>query len=127
MGLEAIYPKSRLSQLHPEHKIYSYLLKRVTIDHADQVWCANIKYIRFLHGFVYLIVVMDWYSRYILSWELSLTLQKEFWIQVLERALWISKPEIFNTDQGAQFTSEEFTRHLQEEGIRISIDGHRRL
>ncbi len=127
MGLEAIYPKPRLSQSHPEHKIYPYLLKGVTIDHADQVWCADITYIRLLHGFVYLVVVMDWYSRYILSWELSLTLEKEFCIQALESSLWISKPEIFNTDQGAQFTSEEFTGRLAEAGIRVSMDGRRSL
>lgn len=127
MGLEAIYPKPQLSQSQPEHKIYPYLLKGVTVDRADQVWCADITYIRLLHGFVYLVVVMDWYSRYILSWELSLTLEKEFCVQALERSSWISKPEIFNTDQGAQFTSEEFTGRLQEAGIRISMDGRRRL
>jgi len=127
MGLEAIYPKPRLSQSHPEHKIYPYLLKGVTVDRADKAWCADITYIRLLHGFVYLVVVMDWYSRYILSWELSLTLEKEFCVQALESSLWISKPEIFNTDQGAQFTSEEFTGRLQEAGIRISMDGRRRL
>lgn len=127
MGLEAIYPKPRLSQSHPEHKIYPYLLKGVTIYHADQIWCADITYIRLLHGFVYLVVVMDWYSRYILSWELSITLEKEFCIQSLKRALCISKPDIFNTDQGSQFTSEEFTGHLEEAGIRISMDGRGRL
>lgn len=127
MGLEAIYPKPRLSQSHPEHKIYPYLLKGVTVDRADQVWCADITYIRLLHGFVYLVVVMDWYSRYILSWELSLTLEKEFCVHAIESSLWISKPKIFNTDQGAQFTSEEFTGRLQEAGIRISMDGRRRL
>ncbi len=127
MGLEAIYPKPRLSQPHPEHKVYPYLLKGVTIDHADQVWGADITYIRLLHGFVYLVVVMDWYSRYILSWDLSVTLEKEFCIHALEKALRVSKPEIFNTDQGSQFTSVEFTGRLEEAGIRISMDGRRRL
>lgn len=127
MGLEAIYPKPRLSQSCPEHKIYPYLLKGVKIDHRDQVWCADITYIRLLYGFVNLVVVMDWYSRYILSWELSITLEKEFCVHALEKALCISKPEIFNTDQGAQFTSEEFTGQLKEAEVRISMDGRGRL
>lgn len=127
MGLEAIYPKPRTSQSGPDHKIYPYLLRGVTIDHADQVWSSDITYIRLLHGFVYLVAVMDWYSRYILSWELSITLEKEFCLQALERALWISKPGIFNSDQGAQFTSDEFTGRLEEAGVRISMDGRRRL
>jgi putative transposase len=127
MGLEAIYARPRLSQPHPEHRVYPYLLKGVTIDHADQVWCADITYIRLLHGFVYLVVVMDWCSRYILSWDLSVTLEKEFCLHALEKALWVSNPEIFNTDQGAQFTSVEFTGRLEQAGIRISMDGRRRL
>ena len=127
MGFEAIYPKPRLSQSCPEHKVYPYLLKGVTIDHADHVWCSDITYIRLLHGFVYLVVVMDWFSRYILSWELSITLEKDFCIDVLKKALLISKPEIFNTDQGTQFTSEDFTGILEEEKIRVSMDGRRRL
>lgn len=127
MGLEAIYPKPRTSQSGPEHKIYPYLLKGVTIDRPDQAWCTDISYIRLAHGFVYLVVVMDWYSRYILSWELSITLEKEFCLQALERALWISKPGIFNSDQGAQFTSDEFTGRLEEAGVRISMDGRRQL
>jgi len=127
MGLEAIYPKPRLSQSCPEHKVYPYLLKGVTIDHADYVWCADISYIRLLHGFVYLVVVMDWFSRYILSWELSITLEKDFCIDALKKALLSSKPEIFNTDQGTQFTSEDFTGILEEEKIRVSMDGRRRL
>ena len=127
MGFEAIYPKPRLSQSCPEHKVYPYLLKGVTIDHADHVWCSDITYIRLLHGFVYLVVVMDWFSRYILSWELSITLEKDFCIDALKKALLISKPEIFNTDQGTQFTSEDFTGILEEEKIRVSMDGRRRL
>ncbi len=109
MGLEAIYPEPRLSQSHPEHKIYPYLLKRVPVDHADQVWCADITYIRLLHRFLYFVGVMGWYSRYILPWELSLTQEKEFCLHALEIPLWISKPEIFNSDQRARFTNEEIT------------------
>lgn len=127
MELEAIYPKPRLSQSCPEHKVYPYLLKGVAIDHADHVWCSDITYIRLLHGFVYLVVVMDWFSRYILSWELSITLEKDFCIDALKKALLISKPGIFNTDQGTQFTSEDFTGILEEEKIRVSMDGRRRL
>lgn len=127
MGLEAIYPKPRMSKPCPDHKVYPYLLKGVRIDHPDQVWSSDITYIRLLHGFVYLVVVMDWYSRYILSWELSITLEKDFCIQALERALCQSKPEIFNSDQGAQFTSEEFAGRLEEAGVRISMDGRGRL
>ena len=127
MGLEAIYPKPRTSQSAPHHTIYPYLLKGVIVSRPDHVWCADITYIRLVHGFVYLVVVLDWYSRYILSWELSITLEKEFCLQALKKALWISKPEIFNTDQGAQFTSEEFTGALAGANVRISMDGRGRL
>lgn len=127
MGLEAIYPKPRLSQPCPEHKVYPYLLKGVTVDHADQVWCSDITYIRLLHGFVYLVVVMDWFSRYILSWELSITLEKEFCIDALNKALKISKPEVFNSDQGPQYTSEDFIDVLKGDDICISMDGRGRL
>lgn len=127
MGLEAIYPKPRTSQSGPHHTIYPYLLKGVTVDRPDHVWCADITYIRLAHGFVYLVVVLDWHSRYILSWELSITLEKEFCLQALKNALWLSKPEIFNTDQGAQFTSEEFTAALAGANVRISMDGRGRL
>jgi putative transposase len=127
MGLEAIYPKPRTSQSGPAHTIYPYLLKGVTVNRPDHVWCADITYIRLAHGFVYLVVVLDWYSRYILSWELSITLEKEFCLQALKNALWISKPEIFNTDQGAQFTSEEFIGALAGASVRISMDGRGRL
>lgn len=127
MGLEAIYPKPRTSQSGPAHTIYPYLVKGVTVNRPDHVWCADITYIRLAHGFVYLVVVLDWYSRYILSWELSITLEKEFCLQALKNALWISKPEIFNTDQGAQFTSEEFIGALAGADVRISMDGRGRL
>ena len=127
MGLFAIYPKPRLSKSYPEHKKYPYLLKGVTIDHADQVWCSDITYIRLLHGFVYLVVIMDWFSRYILSWELSITLEKEFCVDALKRALLISKPEVFNSDQGPQYTSEDFIEVLKKGDIRISMDDRGRL
>ncbi len=127
MGLEAVYPKPRLSQAHPEHKKYPYLLKDLVIDHADQVWFADITYIRMVHGFVYLMAVMDWFSRYILAWQISITLETGFCLQGLEQALGISKPEIFNTDQGVQFTCLDFTGRLEQEEIRVSMDGRGRV
>jgi len=127
MGLEAIYPKPRLSQGHPGHKKYPYLLKDLTIDHPDQVWCTDLTYIRMQHGFVYLVAVMDWYSRYVLSWEISTTLDASFCVRTLEESLSSSRPEIFNTDQGVQFTSAEFTKVLSAAGIRISMDGRGRV
>jgi len=127
MGLEAVYPKPWLSQSCLEHKKYPYLLKGVTINHSDQVWCADITYIRLMVGFVYLTVVMDWFSRYVLSWELLIILDKEFCVKALEQALRISKPEFFNTDQEAQFTSQDFTGRLEDAGVKISMDGRSRL
>ncbi len=127
MGLYAIYPKPRTSRSCPEHKVYPYLLKGVTVDHPDQAWAGDITYIRLLHGFVYLVVIMDWFSRYVLSWELSITLEKEFCLEALRQALLVSTPEIFNSDQGSQFTSEEFIGILKDTEIRISMDGRGRL
>jgi len=127
MGLETIYPRPRLSAKGADHKIYPYLLKDVTIDHPDQVWATDITYVRLVHGFVFLVAIMDWYSRYVLSWELSTMLDKGFCLEALQRALRISKPEIFNTDQGAQFTSVEFTKILLDEEIRVSMDGRGRV
>ena len=127
MGLEAVYPKPRLSFPHQAHPSYPYLLRNLVIDHPDQVWCADITYIRMLHGFVYLVAIMDWYSRSVLSWELSTTLDIHFCISALEKALEVSQPEIFNTDQGSQFTSREFTGLLEKEDIRISMDGRGRV
>lgn len=127
MGLEAIYPKPRLSLSSQEHKRYPYLLSELIIDRPNQVWCADITYIRMLYGFIYLVAIMDWFSRYILAWETSTTLETAFCVQVLEKALRTSKPEIFNTDQGVQFTSVEFIEHLQAAGIRISMDGRGRV
>jgi len=127
MGLMAIYPKPRLSVSGPDHKIYPYLLKGLKASRPDQVWCADITYIRMVHGFVYLVVIMDWHSRYVLSWELQTTLDKRFCLEALERALQTSKPEIFNTDQGAQFTSPAFVDALENQGIRVSMDGRGRV
>ena len=123
MGLEAIYPKKNLSKAHPDHKKYPYLLKDVVIDHPDQVWSTDITYIRLQHGFVYLVAVMDWHSRYVLAWEISTTMDNAFCTRTLENALKISIPDIFNSDQGSQFTSNDFTGILEKEVIRISMDG----
>jgi putative transposase len=127
MGLMAIYPKPRLSAAGPDHKIYPYLLKGLKVSRPDHVWTADITYIRLVHGFVYLVVVMDWHSRYVLSWELQTTLDKRFCLEALEGALQTSRPEIFNTDQGAQFTSPAFVEALENNGIRVSMDGRGRV
>lgn len=127
MGLEAIYPKPRLSKASPEHKKYPYLLKNLVIDRPDRVWCADLTYIRMLHGFVYLVVVMDWYSRFVLAWEISTTLGTAFCISALYESLEISRPEIFNTDQGVQFTSSDFINILTKNDIQISMDGRGRV
>jgi len=127
MGLEAVYPKRRLSIPSKEHRIYPYLLRGVNVRQPDEVWCADITYIRMLRRFLYLVAIMDWYSRYVLAWELSITMEKEFCISALDRALKISIPRIFNTDQGSQFTSNEFTSCLEGNGIAISMDGRGRV
>jgi len=127
MGIAVIYPRKKLSTPHPDHKIYPYLLRGLDISYQNQVWCTDITYIRLNHGFVYLVAVMDWYSRKILSWELSVTLDKYFCIDALESAMRkYGKPEIFNTDQGSQFTSPSFTKILKENDIKISMDGRGR-
>lgn len=126
MGLEAIYPKPNLSKSMKEHKKYPYLLRDVEITQPNQVWSTDITYIRLKQGFIYLVAVIDWYSRYVLSWEISTTLDKEFCMKALNRALEYGKPEIFNTDQGVQFTSLEFTGRLENAGIKISMDGRGR-
>ena len=127
MGLMALYPKPRLSANGPDHKVYPYLLKGVTVKTPDEAWSSDITYIRLAHGFVYLVVIMDWHSRYVLSWELSTTLDKAFCLDALQRALLISKPGIFNTDQGPQYASEEFSGVPESEGIKISMDGRGRV
>jgi putative transposase len=127
MGLEAIYPKQRLSLPNQAHKKYPYLLRNLAIVHPDHVWCADITYIRMLHGFVYLTAVMDWYSRFVLAWEISTTLDSSFCLLAMEQALELSKPQIFNSDQGSQFTSLEFTQRLEQRDIRISMDSRGRV
>jgi putative transposase len=126
MGIEAIYPKRNLSKpgMGSEHKIYPYLLKGLVIDHPNQVWATDITYIRLAHGFVYLVAIIDWYSRKILSWELSTTMDQAFCIATLGRALRLyGTPEIFNSDQGSQFTGRAFRDILEGKGVRISMDG----
>jgi putative transposase len=127
MGIQAIYPRPRLSVFRKEHKKYPYLLRGLPIDHPDQVWCADITYIRMLHGFVYLVAIMDWFSRYVLSWRLSTTLEPAFCIHALQETLEYARPEIFNSDQGIQFTNQEFTDILLNAGIKISMDGRGRV
>ena len=127
MGLSAIYCKVNLSKFSPDHKKYPYLLRGVKITRVNQVWSTDITYIRLRNGFVYLTAVIDWYSRYVLSWRLSTTLETAFCKDALEEAIAnFGKPEIFNTDQGSQFTSEEFTGVLRQHGIAISMDGRGR-
>jgi putative transposase len=126
MGLEAIYPKPHLSYSAPGAQIYPYLLRGVAINEVDQVWSTDITYVRLVGGFIYLMAIIDWYSRYVLEWEISLTLDASFCIAALERALLRGQPQIFNTDQGSQFTSQGFTRLLLGAGIRISMDGRGR-
>ena len=127
MGIEAIYPKERLSVTSKENKKYPYLLRGLIIKEPDHVWSTDITYIRMSKGFLYLVAIIDWYSRYVLAWELSNTLEVGFCLEALQEALRISRPEIFNSDQGSQFTSKEFTGRLEEEGIRISMDGRGRV
>ncbi len=126
LGLQAIYPKKHLSLDNKEHEKYPYLLRDLKITKSNQVWCSDITYIRLRGGFVYLTAVMDWYSRFVLSWDLSITLDTEFCVTSLDRALERCRPEIFNTDQGCQYTSHEFTGRLKESGVQISMDGRGR-
>lgn len=128
MGLEAIYPKPRLSRPGGrENRKYPYLLRGLTIERPNHVWATDITYIRLWQGFVYLVAIMDWYSRYVLSWSLSVTLDAWFCVEALRQALAIARPEIFNTDQGPQFTGDEFIGVLKEAGISISMDGRGRV
>jgi putative transposase len=123
MGLRAIYRCPRTSKPGLGHKVYPYLLDGLPITRPDQVWAADITYIPMKRGFLYLVAIIDWYSRYVLAWRLSNTLEADFCVEVLEEALRKGKPEIFNTDQGSQFTGEAFTRILEQHGIKISMDG----
>ena len=123
MGLKAIYRRPKTSKPAPGHKIYPYLLGGLKITRPNQVWAADITYIPMARGFLYLVAIIDWYSRYVLSWRLSNTLDDDFCVEALEEALRKGRPDIFNTDQGSQFTSEAFTGFLEQHGIRISMDG----
>lgn len=124
MGIEAVYPKMNLSRRNQAHKVYPYLLRDLEVTYPNQVYCADITYIRLRQGFVYLVAIMDWHSRYILSWRVSISLENEFCVNALSEALLIhGKPVIFNTDQGVQFTSKDFTKVLESEAIKISMDG----
>lgn len=124
MGIRSVAPSPNTSKPKPEHKVYPYLLRGLEINRANQVWCTDITYIRLAGGFVYLVAIMDWYSRKVLSWEVSASMEDSFCVSALERALRLyPTPEIFNTDQGSQFTSNNFTGTLKDHGITISMDG----
>jgi putative transposase len=128
MGLDAIYQKPNTSRAHPEHKVYPYLLRGLTIDRPNQVWCADITYVPMAKGFVYLVAVMDWFSRRVLAWRLSITMDADFCVEALAEAMdHHGCPEIFNTDQGVQFTSAAFLDELETRNIRISMDGKGRF
>lgn len=127
MGLSAIYQAPRTSEPHPEHRIYPYLLRDLTIERPNQVWCADITYIPMSRGFLYLVAIMDWATRAVLSWRLSNTMDPGFCVEAVQEALArYGAPEIFNSDQGSQFTSDDFTEVLKAAGVRISMDGKRR-
>jgi putative transposase len=123
MGIEAVYPKPRLTVADRQHEKYPYLLSSLEVVSPDQVWASDITYIRMHRGFMYLTAILDWYSRYVLAWRLSNTLDSSFCIEALEDALALSRPEIFNSDQGSQYTSKDFTQVLKRAGVRISMDG----
>jgi putative transposase len=123
MGLEAIYPKPRLSVPGQGHKVFPYLLRGVKVERVDQVWSTDITYVPMTAGFMYLAAVIDWYSRYVIAWRLSNTLDGPFCLELLEEALGQGKPEVFNTDQGAQFTAAAFTGRLESAGVAVSMDG----
>lgn len=128
MGLEAIYPKPKTSKPHPAHKIYPYLLRNLCIDHPNQVWAADISYLPLEKGSMYLVAIMDWHSRKVLSWRMSNTMESDFCVEALEEAIHnFGCPEIFNTDQGSQFTSDAFTGVLKSDEIQVSMDGRGRF
>jgi putative transposase len=129
MGLEAIYPRRRqgLSQADREHKVYPYLLRGLEITRPNQVWAADITYLRMARGWLYLMAILDWFSRYVVTWEISITLEADFCVTALKRALALAQPEIFNTDQGSQFTSIGWIEALEEAHVRISMDGRGRV
>lgn len=124
LAIKTVYPKPNLSRRNQAHKVYPYLLRELEVIRTNQVYCSDITYIRLKQGFVYLVAVMDWYSRYILSWRLSINLENDFCVEALNEAILLyGKPEIFNSDQGVQFTSKDFTKRLIEDRIAISMDG----
>src|SRR6266511_3177610 len=123
LGLEAIYPKPKLSVAGRGHRIFPYLLREVRIERVDQVWSTDITYVPMPHGFMYLAAVIDWYSRYVVCWRLSNTLDGSFCLEMLDEALGKGRPEVFNTDQGVQFTAEAFTYRLLSAGVAVSMDG----
>ena len=126
MGITAIYPAPRLSQPHPEHKIYPYLLRNLVIERPNQVWGLDITFIRLRGGWLYLVAILDWFSRFVVSWELSQSLEIDFVLSAINRALLQATPEICNTDQGSQFTSPRFTGILLAAGVQVSMDGRGR-
>lgn len=126
MGLEALYRKPNLSKADAQHKKYPYLLKGLSITRPNQVWGTDITYIRLREGFVYLVAIIDWYSRYVVAWKLSVTLDMQFCLDALDAALAVAQPEILNSDQGVQFTCQEFTGRLEAQKIQISMDGRGR-
>ena len=128
MGIEAIYQKPNTSRRHPEHKIYPYLLRGMAIERPNQVWCADITYIPMAKGFVYLVAVMDWFSRRVLAWQLSIGMDTDFCVEALQEAMErFGQPEVFNTDQGVQFTSAAFLDELEDHGVRVSMDSKGRF
>ena len=126
MGLQAIYAKPKTTKPCPEHKVYPYLLREVQVCRPDQVWCADITYVRMRQGFMYLVAIMDWFTRYVVAWEISNTLDGQFCLDCLHQAMKSGLPEVFNTDQGAQFTANAFVSTLEETGVKISMDGRGR-
>jgi putative transposase len=127
LGLEGLRPRRSFSRAGAKPCIYPYLLRGVVVLRRDQVWCTDITYVRMPLGFLYLVAIMDWFSRYVVSWALSNTLDGSFCVEALERALALGSPEIFNSDHGAQFTSVDFTGRLARRGVRISMDGRGRV
>jgi len=127
MGLQAIYPKRKTSVPGKEHRIYPYLLRGLEIKRPGQVWSADITYVPMQRGFMYLVAILDWFSRYVLAWQLSNTLDGRFCLDTLQQALQLDQPDIFNTDQGVQFTALEFISRLEVAGVRISMDGRGRV
>lgn len=127
MGLQAIYPKPRTSKPDKENRVYPYLLRGVEISRPNHVWCSDITYVPMRQGFMYLVAIMDWFSRYVVAWEISNSLDGHFCLRCLRQALGAAKPEILNTDQGVQFTAHAFTSAVEQAGVRVSMDGRGRV